>query len=234
MSRSDRLFRLLHAMRMMAPPITAQRLADEMEVSLRSLYRDIDSLRAAGARIEGERGYGYRLIEDNALRPQSFTRIEIEAIALGLAQVRAMGDPALSGAAAAVLAKVSATLPEGRDQHLLHAVSQVFLPEDAAPDPAVIDAVRTACWDEAVLAIDYRDKAGAQTHREIQPLAIVYTERALTVLSWCLLRREFRMFRLERLMSVELTGERFRPHRAALLRRYRAQLEAERAALSPS
>ena len=81
MPRSDRLFRLLQAMRVMAPPITAARLAEETEVSPRSLYRDIDSLRAAGARIEGERGYGYRLIEDYALPPQTFDRVEIEALA---------------------------------------------------------------------------------------------------------------------------------------------------------
>lgn len=105
MARPDRLFRLLQAMRVMAPPITAARLAEEMEVSLRSLYRDIDSLRAAGARIEGERGYGYRLVEDYALPPQSFDRTEIEAIALGLAEVQSMVDPALAKAAKSALAK---------------------------------------------------------------------------------------------------------------------------------
>lgn len=85
-----------------------------------------------------------------------------------------------------------------------------------------------------MLAIAYRDKDGAETACEIQPLAIVYTERALTVLAWCLLRKDFRMFRLERLTAVAVTGARFRPHRAALLRRYRAKLAADKAALSPS
>ena len=125
MARTDRLFRLLHAMRILPSPVTASRLAEETGVSLRSLYRDIDSLRAAGARIEGERGYGYRLIEDVALPPQTFDRLEIEALVLGLAEVRHMGDPALEKAAASVLAKVAATLPSEAEQHLLHAVSQV-------------------------------------------------------------------------------------------------------------
>ncbi|MDQ0563173.1 putative DNA-binding transcriptional regulator YafY [Rhizobium mesoamericanum] len=107
----------------MPAPITAVRLAEETGVSLRSIYRDIDSLRAAGARIDGERGYGYRLTEDYALPPQTFSREEIEAIALGMAEIRAMGDPTLAKAAASVIAKVSATLPDDREQQLFHAVS---------------------------------------------------------------------------------------------------------------
>src|SRR3954468_1661 len=129
MARSDRLFRLLQAMRVMPTPITAARLAEETGVSLRSLYRDIDSLRAAGARIEGERGYGYRLVEDYALPPQTFDRAEIEAIALGLAEVQHMGDPALAKAAISVWAKVAATLPDDGEQHLFHAISQVYRPD---------------------------------------------------------------------------------------------------------
>jgi len=80
-------------MRTVSAPITAARLATETGVSLRSLYRDIEALRAAGARIEGERGYGYRLTEDPALPPQMLDRDEIEELALGLAEVRVWGDP---------------------------------------------------------------------------------------------------------------------------------------------
>ena len=144
MARPDRLFRLLQAMRVMPAPITAARLAEEMEVSLRSLYRDIDSLRAAGARIEGERGYGYRLVEDYALPPQTFERTEIEAIALGLAEVRHMGDPALAKAAASVLAKVAASLPDGREQQLLHAISQVYRPVCGRRHPIPMRCARPA------------------------------------------------------------------------------------------
>ncbi len=127
MARSDRLFRLLQTMRELPAPFTAARLARETGVSLRSLYRDIDSLRAAGAQIEGERGFGYRLVEDFSLPPQTFDRMEIEALALGLAEVLHMGDPALVKAATAVMAKVAATLPDEGEQHLFHAVSQVAL-----------------------------------------------------------------------------------------------------------
>lgn len=217
-------------MRVMPAPITAARLAEETGVSLRSLYRDIDSLRAAGARIEGERGYGYRLIEDYALPPQTFDRAEIEAIALGLAEVQHMGDPALAKAAISVLAKVAATLPDDREQHLFHAISQVYRPDARYTQARDLDAIRQACWQEEALLIRYADKGHAVTERTILPLAIVYTDRVLTVLAWCCLREAFRMFRVERIIDLNPAGTSFRPRRAALLRAYLAELRAREAA----
>ncbi|UIJ70593.1 YafY family protein [Aurantimonas sp. HBX-1] len=225
MARSDRLFRLLQAMRTMSAPITGARLAEATEVSLRSLYRDIDALRAAGARIEGERGYGYRLIEDYALPPQTFERAEIEAIALGMAEVASMGDPVLAEAAASVLAKVAATLPDDREQYLLHAISQVFRPTPRYEATPHTEIVRDACWREEALRIGYADKDDADTERVILPLSIVYTEKVQTVLAWCCLREDFRMFRTDRLRSAAFTGSSFRPRRATLLRNYLAELK---------
>jgi predicted DNA-binding transcriptional regulator YafY len=229
MARPDRLFRLLQAMRVMPAPITAARLAEEMDVSLRSLYRDIDSLRAAGARIEGERGYGYRLIEDYSLPPQTFDRVEIEAIALGLAEVLHMGDPALAKAATSVLAKVAATLPDDREQHLFHAISQVYRPDARYVIALDVDAIRQACWKEEALAIRYADKGHALTERTILPLAISYTDRTLTALAWCCLREAFRMFRTDRIIDLQPTGTSFRPRRASLLRMYLAELREREA-----
>jgi predicted DNA-binding transcriptional regulator YafY len=225
MARADRLFRLLQAMRVLPAPITAARLAEETGMSLRSIYRDIDSLRAAGARIEGERGYGYRLTEDYALPPQTFDRMEIEALALGLAEVQHMGDPALAEAATAVLAKVAATLPTDREQQLFHAVSRVYRP-GARFAAADIGMLRRACWDERALRLRYTDKGDAVTERVIWPLAVVYSERSLMVLAWCCLREDFRMFRPERMREVVAEGVSFRPRRASLLRDYLARLEA--------
>ena len=226
MARSDRLFRLLQAMRVMPAPITAARLAGETEVSLRSLYRDIDSLRAAGARIEGERGYGYRLIEDYSLPPQTFDRAEIEAIALGLTEVRHMGDPALAKAAVSVLAKVAATLPDDREQHLFHAISQVYRPDKRYAEVSNMDTIREACWKEQALAIRYVDRHDIVTERTIMPLALMYTDRTLTVLAWCRLREAFRMFRADRIIEAKTAGTSFRPKRVALLRTYLAELQS--------
>jgi predicted DNA-binding transcriptional regulator YafY len=224
-ARSDRLLRLLQAMRVMPAPITAARLASETEVSLRSLYRDIESLRAAGARIEGERGYGYRLIEDYALPPQTFDRGEIEAIALGLAEVKNMGDPALAKAAISVLAKVAANLPDDREQQLFHAISQVYHPDPRYSQTGDMDVIRHACWTEEALNIKYADKGHTVSERTILPLAVMYTDRTLTVLAWCCMREAFRMFRTDRIIELTNAGTSFRPRRAALLRKYLEELQ---------
>ncbi|MDP4023999.1 YafY family protein [Methylobacterium sp. NEAU 140] len=228
MARTDRLLRLLQAMRVLPAPLTAARLAEETGVSLRSVYRDIDSLRAAGARIEGERGYGYRLIEDGALPPQTLDRLEIEALVLGLAEVRQMGDPALARAAASALAKVAATLPDAGEQHLVHAVSQVH--RFAARYPATLDlaTIREGCWREEAVTIRYADAAGAVTERTILPLAIVYLDSAMAVLAWCGLREAFRAFRADRIAQARAAGTSFRPRRAALLRAYLAALKGQK------
>jgi predicted DNA-binding transcriptional regulator YafY len=219
----------------MPAPITAARLAEETDVSLRSLYRDIDSLRAAGAWIEGERGYGYRLVEDYSLPPQTFDRGEIEAIALGLAEVKNMGDPALAKSAISVLAKVAATLPDDGELHLFHAISQVYHPDARYADVRNMDTIRQACWKEEALAISYADKGHIISERTILPLAVMYTDRTLTVLAWCCLRQAYRMFRTDRIIALTSAGTSFRPRRAALLRTYLAELierEADKSELA--
>ena len=211
-------------MRVMPAPITAARLAEEMGVSLRSLYRDIDSLRAAGALIEGERGYGYRLVEDYSLPPQTFDRIEIEALALGLAEILHMGDSALAEAATSVLAKVSATLPDQGEHHLFYAVSHVLRLERRYPPTPDLNTIRQGCWREEAVTIRYADKAGTVTQRTILPLAIAYLDRKLMVLAWCCLREAFRMFQADRIAAAHLTGTSFRPRRVTLLRTHLAEL----------
>lgn len=214
-------------MREMPAPITAARLAEETGVSQRSLYRDIDSLRAAGAGIEGERGYGYRLVEDYALPPQSLNRDEVEALALGLAEVRNMGDETLARAAHSVLSKVVATLPDERGQQLFHAISQVYRPDTRYRVSIDMDMIREACWEERALIIQYADQYGTTSQRMINPLAVMYTEHTLTVLAWCCLREDFRMFRSDRIEAVEDGQKSFRPRRAVLLRDYLSRLREE-------
>lgn len=215
-------------MRVLPQPVTAARLAEETGVSLRSLYRDIDSLRAAGARIEGERGYGYRLIEDYALPPQSFDRMEIEAIVLGLAEVHHAGDPALAAAAASVLAKVAATLPDDHERHLFHAVSQAYRMESRYKSAPEINGIRQACWEEQALTIRYADQQGTVTDRTVWPLALVYLDRKLMVLAWCCLREGFRKFQADRISQAVPTGESYRPKRVTLLRTYLTELQSQR------
>lgn len=211
---------------MLPSPVTAEQLAAETGVSVRSIYRDIESLRMAGAEIGGERGLGYCLIEDGTLPPQTFTRLEIEALVLGLAEVRQIGDPALAQAAASVLAKVVATLPSVGQQHIQHAVSQVHRFDERRPPAVDLPLLREACWREEALSMAYVDRDGAATERKVWPLGIVYVDQLLVLFAWCCLRQDFRMFRLERIRHVANTGETFRPRRAALLRQYLQQLQA--------
>ena len=226
MAKSDRLFRLLTALRMLPQPVTAARLAQDMGVSERTLYRDIDTLRAGGALIDGAAGVGYTLTEDPALPPQMFTRLEVEALVLGLAEVRMAGDPALAKAAEAAMAKITASLPERVQRQAIHAVSQTYRFEKRLPAPAHLGVIREACWEERMLDIGYTDKSGEATKRRIWPLSVVFLDRTLMLLAFCTLRQEFRRFQLHRMTEVALAEAYFRPRRVPLLRDFLAQMRA--------
>ncbi|MDP1669065.1 helix-turn-helix transcriptional regulator [Phaeovulum sp.] len=218
MPRADRLFRLLSALRSLPAPVTAALLAEETGVSPRTLYRDIASLRAGGALVDGAAGFGYRLTEDPALPPQSFTRLELEALVTGLGEVRQSGDAALAKAAQAAQAKIIATLPERLQRQALHAVTQVYRAQRRPPPPVDPDLLREAAWEERALDLSYADADGSITTRRIYPLSIVVLDRTEMLLAWCCLRQDFRTFLLERMRAVAATDESFRPRRVPLLR----------------
>jgi predicted DNA-binding transcriptional regulator YafY len=220
MSKSDRLFRLLQLLRTLPAPVTAARLATEAGVSARTLYRDIETLRAGGALIDGAPGYGYTLTEDPALPPQMFTRIEVEALVLGLADVTQSGDAELAEAAQSALGKLTATLPQRVQRQALHAVLQVYRWNRPPDPPPHIGLIRRACWDERALDIAYVDADGTGTRRRIWPLSIVFLDHTQVVLAWCCLRQDLRQFHLPRIAEVAETGESFRPRRVPLLREF--------------
>ena len=226
MARADRLFRLLTALRTLPQPVTAARLAEETAVSQRTLYRDIEALRAGGALIDGAAGFGYTLTEDPALPPQMFTRLEVEALVLGLAEVRIAGDPALAAAARAAEAKIVATLPERVQRQALHAVQETYRFQKRPAASPHLASLREASWDEAELAITYSDRAGAETRRNVWPLSIVFMDRTLMLLAWCCLRQDFRRFDLDRIGTLARTGASFRPRRVPLLREFHTQLKS--------
>lgn len=227
MPKSDRLFRLLTAFRMLPQPITAARLAQETGVSERTLYRDIQALRAAGALIDGEAGTGYTLTEDPALPPQMFTRLEVEALVLGLAEVTMAGDPALAKAAAQAQAKIIATLPDRVQRQAIHAVTQTYRFDRRAPLPPHMQTLREAAWEERALDIAYRDISGQVTERRIWPLGTVFLDREVQCLAFCCLRQDFRRFKVHQMDRVTPTPESFRPRRVPLLRAFIDQLRRE-------
>ncbi|MGD9865766.1 MAG: helix-turn-helix transcriptional regulator [Pseudodonghicola sp.] len=226
MAKTDRLFRLLHLIRGLTPPVTAARLAAAMEVSERTIYRDIEALRAAGARIDGAAGLGYTMTEDPALPPQTFTQLEIEALVLGLSEVQARGDAALGHAAADALVKITATLPERQQRQAVQAINLVH--RFAQPHAAAVDMtlLREASWAEEALEITYRDNAGAVTARRIYPLALAYLDNVVMLLGWCCLRQDFRQFKVGSILDARRSGDSFRPRRVPLLRQFVARLRA--------
>lgn len=228
MPRPDRMFRLLTALRSLPQPVTAARLAEETEVSARTLYRDIETLRAGGALIDGAPGLGYTLTEDPALPPQMFTRLEVEALVLGLAEVRHAGDPALAKAAEAAQAKIIATLPERVQRQASHAVLQIRRFDSRPPAPPHLALIREACWEERALDLTYTDRDGQQSQRRIWPLSVVFMDRTLMLLAWCTLRQGFRRFHLASMSEVRPTDTSFRPRRVALLRDFLAELKSGR------
>ena len=227
MTRTQRLFQMMQTLRRMSPPVTAQSIAEEMEISARTVYRDIDTLRSLGAVIDGEAGFGYTLIEDASLPPLGFEDDELEALVLGLRDVMQIGDPALVKAAGAALAKIKARVPPTQAHRLQHAVLDVrrfgSLPEIAVD----VARLRAATWDEVSVAFDYCDATGAMTSRQVDPLGLVYMDRSNVLLARCHLREDYRIFRLDRMSNLETTGQSFRPRRVAMLREHIERIRAE-------
>lgn len=221
MARTDRLMRLMAVLRRLPAPVTAARLAGETGVSPRQLYRDIATLRAGGALIDGEAGLGYTLAEDPALPPQSFSRLEIEALRLAIQSLEGVGDDDLVRAGRDALARIVATLPERQARQALHAIMRCFpqTPDRRAPG-VDLALIRAACWNEQALLMDYTDLDDRQTRRTIWPLVLSYSDRSLMLLAHCRMRMDYRTFHVNRMAAVRLTGDSFRPHRVALVRDY--------------
>ena len=227
MSRTHRLFQMMQSLRRLPPPVTAMQLSDDMGKSVRTIYRDVDTLRSLGAVIDGEAGFGFTLIEDVSLPPLGFENDELEALVLGLRNVMVIGDPALSKAAGTALGKIQSRVPDRQAHRLKHAIldAQRF----NKPTPPVIDVsvLRQATWDEKCIEFDYADQNKRQTTRCVKPLGIVYMDSNNCLLAWCLLRKDFRVFRLDRMLSLWVTDQSFRPHRVALLREHLNLIRAD-------
>ena len=228
MARQDRLMRLLAALRRLPSPVTARRLAAETEISERQLYRDIATLRAGGVLIDGAAGYGYTLTEDPALPPQSFSRLETEALMLAVGSLDHLGDKQLAKAGRDAMARIIATLPDRQARQSMHAIMRSWrMPEDRPAITVDVDMLRQACWDETSVIIVYRDKQDRHSEREILPLGLSYSPSTLMVVGWCLLRKDYRTFEVARIERLEAGSTSFRPRRVELLRRYQAMRMAE-------
>ncbi|MDP3525275.1 MAG: YafY family protein [Hoeflea sp.] len=223
MSRAARLLDLLQAFRRYKRPVSGAALADELGVSLRTIYRDIEALKAQGAAIDGEAGVGFVLKPGFMLPPLMFSEDEIEALVLGSRWVAEQADQPLGAAARNALAKIAAVLPDdlkaGLDDSALLVVPRARPTAGESELPLIRDAIRSS----RKLTIDYADVNGAASRRTIWPIALAFFDRTRVIVAWCELRKDFRHFRADRIVSLTLEPMRYPQRRAALMKQWQAR-----------
>ena len=210
MRRADRLFQVIQLLRR-RHVITAAVIAQELEVSERTVYRDIADLIRSGVPIAGEAGVGYTLRRGFDLPPLMFTEEEIEALVLGTRVVSSWADEGLAKAAESALARIEAALPDSLKARLTG--SRLFAPSFHVPQhvAAALSDLRRAIDDRRPTRLDYVDNDGARTERVVRPLGLFFWGNRWTLTAWCELRDDFRDFRLDRIQGMTMLEERFEP-----------------------
>lgn len=221
MSRSERLFDLLQALRRHRRPVSGRILAEETGVSIRTLYRDIASLQAQGAVIEGEPGVGYVLKPGFLLPPLMFSPEEIEALVLGARWVSKHADDPLRVAAVGAIARIASVLPAELRAGLESASLLAGPSSQDALEGIDLAVLRRAIRAERKLSLLYRDGQGVSSQRVVWPFALSFFKRVRVVVAWCELRQEFRHFRADRILAAEALDDRYPVRRQALIKQWR-------------
>jgi predicted DNA-binding transcriptional regulator YafY len=225
LSRSARLLLLLQALSRRRRAVTAAQLARELEVSERTIYRDLAELAAQGAPVEGEAGVGYVLRPGFFLPPLTLNVEEAEAVQLGLHYVDQRGDEVLTRAAADALAKIASVLSQAGQEALAIPLAMPGPPGYGFPENAVpLEKLRAAIRSQTRLELDYQDAEGRRSRRVVWPIQLAFTDNVRILAAWCELRQDFRMFRTDRILSA-IEGGRYPGRRADLLRHFRAHLK---------
>jgi predicted DNA-binding transcriptional regulator YafY len=227
MRRAGRLLQVIQILRRHRRPVTGEAMARELEVSLRTVYRDIAALGLEGVPVRGEAGIGYVLGEGYDLPPLMFTADELEAVMLGLRWVARRGDRDLSRAAQDTVAKVGAVLP-ARLRPFLFDAGLVVPPYTILTEDRIdVARFRSAIREARKVEIAYRSEEGHETQRVIWPIAITYFDAQRLVVAWCELRSDFRTFRTDRMLALRLTGDRYPERRKSLMKKWQEQVARE-------
>src|SRR5580692_12190401 len=207
--RADRLFQIIQILRRSRRPVTASQLATELEVSQRSVYRDIADLVGQRVPIRGEAGIGYLLDRDFDMPPLMLTPDELEAAVLGAQWVADRGDAVLACAARDLISKIAAVVPQRLRPFV--AEPSIGVPKSQALAPDGLDITRTRLWIRSgqKIRIRYKDEQSRDTERTIWPTIIGYAQTVRLLAAWCELRRDFRHFRTDRILAAEFLDERF-------------------------
>jgi predicted DNA-binding transcriptional regulator YafY len=222
MSRAQRLLDLIQILRRHRRAVAGAVLAEELGISLRTLYRDIESLKAQGAHIEGETGVGYVLRPGFMLPPLMFSEEEIEALVLGSRWVSERADGELGKAARNVLAKIGAVLPNDLKRDIDTSGLLIGPGESIAAGDAEIAAIRQAIRSERKIRIDYADGQGSASERIVWPIALAFYDRVRVIVAWCELRGDYRHFRIDRIAALDASEERYPRRRAVMLKQWHA------------
>jgi predicted DNA-binding transcriptional regulator YafY len=209
MRRAGRLFDIIQALRAATRPMTAAALAEALEVTPRTVYRDIATLQARRIPIEGAAGIGYVLRRGFDLPPLMFTDDEIDAIAVGARLLRRLRDPALQEAADSVLAKIATILPERLRAGIDAAPFLVSEGSAATPEGIDLGELRRAIRETRKLRIGYHDLDDRRSHRTVWPIAMLYYVDVTLLGAWCELRQDYRHFRVERILASTVLEETF-------------------------
>ena len=222
MDRTERLFALMDSLRRHRRPVTAESLASHMSVSVRTIYRDVQTLIGLGATIDGEAGLGYLLRPGFFLPPLMFDEDELEALVLGGRWVQGHGDAALGDAAKSALAKIATASPKDLRDAMFDTGLWAAPIWQEQGNPAFIQPIREAIRREQKLRIGYVAENGSPTERTIWPFALAFDQGKRTVVAWCELREAFRTFRADRMSELNPMTERYPKRRAALMKAFRA------------
>jgi predicted DNA-binding transcriptional regulator YafY len=227
MRRADRLFQIVQLLRG-GRLVTARLLGGKLEVSERTIYRDIADLQASGVPIDGEAGVGYVLRGGFDIPPLMFDRGEIEAIVLGTRMVEAWGGEQLADSAREALKKIEAVLPADLRERIER--THLYAPGLGVPPELKqrLDLLRDAIRDQRIAAIDYRREDGGETQRRrLRPLGLYFWGGVWTLAAWCELRRDFRNFRIDRMDRLDVLNEKFPNEPAKSLRAFIAKMNRD-------
>lgn len=224
MRRADRLFQIVQHLRG-GRLVTARMLGEWLEVSERTIYRDIADLQSTGVPIDGEAGVGYLMRSGYDLPPLMFTRDEIVALVAGARMVRAFGGASMARSAEEALVKIAAVLPDSEKDRIARTEIHAPLYVVSQPDREKIDTIERAIENRMVLTLDYQDEADKSSVRAVRPLGLWFWGKVWTLVAWCEMRDDFRTFRIDRITGLAPAGRTFRPERGRQLADFYRRME---------
>ncbi|NOY41766.1 MAG: YafY family transcriptional regulator [Planctomycetes bacterium] len=227
MRRADRLFRIVEYLKARRQVVTADTLASVLEVSVRTIYRDIADLGSSGVPIIGEAGVGYLLNRDYLVQPLMFDVEELDALALGARMVESWGDRAIAKAARQAVDKITAVLPETLQNEIQTEV--IFSLPSRGKHTLAIDftSLRRAIRTRHRVEFRYTTEEGVESQRRVRPLCLAFFAPVWLLTGWCETREDFRNFRLDRMQTMQIKDDPFRDEKGKRLRDYQEQMQRQ-------